>query len=105
MASPFKAKPGPDVFVTASRHEGYCLPLIEAMVRNLPVVARHIGGMPEAMNGAGVTFDNLKPEELAVLVNRVCSDQVLRTEVMTSQQTRMQEIGRRDLKQELSELL
>ena len=32
-----------DVFVSASRHEGYCLPLAEAMVRGVPVVARATG--------------------------------------------------------------
>ncbi len=91
--------------MTASRHEGYCLPLIEAMARNVPVVARHSGGMPEAMNGAGVAFDNLKPEELAILVNRVCCDQILRGEVLNSQQARMEKVKTRNLNQEIVDLL
>ncbi len=94
-----------DVFVTASRHEGYCLPLIEAMARKVPVVARQSGGMPEAMNGAGVAFDNLNPKELALLIQRVLCDQTLRDDVMQSQQTRMREIDERDLKQEILNLL
>ena len=94
-----------DVFVTASRHEGYCLPLIEAMARGVPVVARHTGGMPEAMGCGGVAFDNLNPQELAVLINRVCSDPTLHKEVLDSQQERMQQISTRSLQQELAELL
>lgn len=94
-----------DVFITASRHEGYCLPLIEAMARRIPVIARQSGGMPEAMNGAGVAFDNLDPKALAQLVKHVCCDQKLRTEILDSQQKRMQKIINRDLKQEIAELL
>jgi len=94
-----------NVFVTASRHEGYCLPLVEAMARNVPVVARYSGGMPEAMNGAGIAFDNFKPEELALLVNRVCGDQTLRADVLNSQQARMQQIIARNPGQEIMDLL
>jgi glycosyltransferase involved in cell wall biosynthesis len=94
-----------DVFVMASRHEGYCLPLVEAMAFDTPVVARHAGGMPEAMGGAGVLFNNLPPEQLAALIHRVCSDSVLNAEVMESQRLRLEAIRRRDVTQEVSEAL
>jgi len=94
-----------DAFVMASRHEGYCLPLVEAMVQGTPVIARRAGGMPEAMGNAGVMFDNLKPAELAMLVHRVCTDRTLRDEVMASQQRRLIEIRGRDVKHEVSEAL
>jgi len=94
-----------DVFVMASRHEGYCLPLVEAMSFDTPVVTRRAGGMPEAMGDAGVMFDNLKPEELAVLVHRVCSDQDLRGEVMESQRRRLDVIHARDVGREVREAL
>ncbi len=94
-----------DAFVMASRHEGYCLPLVEAMALNTPVIARRAGGMPEAMGNAGVMFDNLKPAELAMLVHRVCSDTKLHAEVMESQQRRLEEVRARDVKQEVAEAL
>lgn len=94
-----------DVFVMASRHEGYCLPLVEAMARDIPVVARRAGGMPEAMGDAGVMFDNLKPAELAVLLHRVCGDGALRAEVMASQRRRLADVRARDVKREVAEAL
>lgn len=94
-----------DAFVMASRHEGYCLPLVEAMALNTPVIARRAGGMPEAMGGAGVMFDHLKPQELALLVHRVCTDNVLRDQVMASQGQRLEEIRNRDVKREVAEAL
>ncbi len=93
------------VFVTTSRHEGYCLPLVEAMCKQVPVVARAVGGTPEAMGGAGVLFDELAPEELAELIHRICSDPVLRRDVLASQAGRVAALVGRDLAAEVRALL
>ena len=94
-----------DAFVMPSRHEGYCLPLVEAMALNTPVIARRAGGMPEAMGNAGVMFDNLEPAELAMLVHRVCTDNALHAEVMESQRQRLEAVRARDVKREVAEAL
>jgi glycosyltransferase involved in cell wall biosynthesis len=85
-----------DVFVSTSRHEGYCLPLLEAMCYRTPVVARAVGGMPEAMHGAGVLFDDMQPCVLAGLIARVLNDQALRAEIIDSQARRLEELRQRD---------
>ena len=94
-----------DLFVTTSEHEGYCLPLVEAMHHHVPVVARRTGGTPEAMGGAGVLFEDAKPEELAVLMGRVLNDAALRAEVLASQQQRLEALRRRDPAAELVALM
>lgn len=43
-----------DVLVTASEHEGFCVPLVEAMSFDLPIVARSYGAVPETMGEAGL---------------------------------------------------
>lgn len=48
------------VFVTASEHEGFCVPLLEAMAFSVPVVARRFGAVPETLGGAGLL---LAPED------------------------------------------
>lgn len=94
-----------DLFVCTSKHEGYCMPLVEAMYRNVPVISRRIGGTPEALGGAGILYDNLKPEELALLFNKVLTDQDLRKTVLESQAKRMKEILTRPVEQEFKNLL
>jgi len=94
-----------DVFVSTSRHEGYCLPLVEAMYKHVPVIARSAGGTPEAMGGGGVMFDDLQPTELAELIHRVLSDPQLQDEILTSQEERMQSIRVRNVDAELKALL
>lgn len=68
---------GASVYVSTSMHEGYCLPLLEAMYKGVPVVSRAVGGTPESMGGGGVLYDDLQPAELAELIHRVVSDPVL----------------------------
>ena len=94
-----------DVFVTASRHEGYCLPLVEAMYKGIPVVARNTGGTPEAMDNAGVLYDELKPPELAELLAILTRDGDVRRTVLDSQKERVQEILRRPVREEFLSLL
>lgn len=46
-----------DLFVTASDHEGFCVPLLEAMSFRLPIVARATTAIPETLGGAGLLLD------------------------------------------------
>ena len=94
-----------DVFVSASRHEGYCLPLVEAMCKDVPVLARNVGGVPEAMDGAGVLFEDCSSAELAGLIHRVTTDRVLRDEILASQRARVQRAENRPLKDEVAALV
>lgn len=65
-----------DAFVTASAHEGFCVPLTEAMAASVPVVAASSGAIPETLGGAGLLVDPVTPGALAEAL-----DCVLRTPV------------------------
>ena len=94
-----------DVFVTCSVHEGYCLPLVEAMYKGVPVIARQTGGTPEAMGAAGILYDGLSAGQLAQLIHRLLSDAALRREVLDFQKRRVEELTRRRPDEELREML
>ena len=59
------AMAGSDVLVMASRHEGFGVPVIEAMTMGLPVVANAEGALPEVIGDAGVLIDATDPYALA----------------------------------------
>lgn len=57
-----------DVYVSMSEHEGFGVPLIEAMAAELPVLAFGAAAVPETMGGAGLVFDEKHFAALAELV-------------------------------------
>ncbi len=94
-----------DLFVTTSEHEGYCLPLVEAMYLGVPVIAHATGGMPEAMGEAGVLYRDLSTADIACLMDKVISDPAVRERVLASQRARIEALAKRDIGAELRALL
>ena len=46
-----------DAYISMSVHEGFCVPLIEALAHGVPVVARDAGAVPETLGGAGIVLE------------------------------------------------
>ena len=67
-----------DVFVCLSEHEGFCVPLLEAMHHSLPVVAYASTAVPETLGDGGVCLPGKSPTTVAAAVHRVVDDPVLR---------------------------
>jgi len=71
-----------DLFVTASDHEGFCVPLLEAMSFGLPVIARATTAVPETLGGAGLL---LAPEDgpavIAEAMHTVLTDPEVRSDL------------------------
>jgi len=67
-----------DVLVITSQHEGFGVPVIEAMTAGLPVVAHDGGALPEVVGGAGLLVDATDPWSVARGVDRVLGDGGLR---------------------------
>ena len=80
-----------DVLVVTSEHEGFCVPVVEAMSAGLPVVAFDQGAVPEVLGGAGVLVTDKDPYALAASIAAVLTDPP-RRDAMT-------ETGRRRLAQ------
>lgn len=57
-----------DVFVSASEHEGFCLPLVEAMHHGLPIVAHASSAVAETLGGAGICITDKRPHAIASAV-------------------------------------
>ncbi len=63
-----------DVLVCLSEHEGFCVPLLEAMVVGTPVVAFDAAAVPETLGGAGVVLADKDPLAVAEAVAGLLSD-------------------------------
>lgn len=67
-----------DVFLCLSEHEGFCVPLLEAMALGLPVIARAAGAIPEVAGQAAVIVDEDDPALISELLHLVAEDATLR---------------------------
>jgi glycosyltransferase involved in cell wall biosynthesis len=75
-----------DVFLCLSEHEGYCVPVVEAMYFGVPVVAFDAGAVRETLRGGGVLLSSKeRPEEVAHLVHEIVSSPALRRSVLETQ--------------------
>jgi L-malate glycosyltransferase len=82
-----------DVFVCLSDHEGYCVPLVEAMRHSLPVVAFGSSAVPETLGGAGLCLPEKSPALVATAVRRVCEDVDLRARMVDAGGRRLVQLG------------
>lgn len=79
-----------DVFLCMSEHEGFCIPVLEAMAHGVPVLAYAAAAVPETLDGAGVLFREKRYDAVAEMLGRLCTDQALRTAVIANQRTRLE---------------
>lgn len=93
------------VFLSMSDHEGFCIPLLEAMVNDVPVMAYAAGAVPETLAGAGVLFREKQFDLLAETLGRVTADETLRAAILQGQRARLARYEQRDLAAELKRLL
>lgn len=82
-----------DVFVCASEHEGFCVPLLEAMVHGLGIVAYGAAAVPETLGQAGLVLSSRAPAVMAAAVRRVTSDSALRASMRSAATDRLEALG------------
>lgn len=66
-----------DALVLASEHEGFCVPLLEAMALRLPVVALARCAVPETAGNGALLLEDDDPALFAAGMNRILRDQEL----------------------------
>lgn len=74
-----------DVFVCASAHEGFCVPLAQAMALDIPVLAYRSSAIPETLGDGGLLVHEWDPPRVAELMHLAASDPALRARLITTQ--------------------
>jgi glycosyltransferase involved in cell wall biosynthesis len=77
------------VYLSLSEHEGFGVPLIEAMSMDVPVLAYAGAAVPETLGGAGMSFAPKDLEMAAELLGQLIYDQPLRRQVIDGQRRRV----------------
>lgn len=85
-----------DLFLCASAHEGFCVPIIESFYKQVPVVAYGATAVPATMDGAGVLYTTEDPLEVAALVDAVVDDPELYDRIVRGQDAALERLRAKD---------
>lgn len=82
-----------DIFVCLSQHEGFCVPLVEAMDHKIPIVSLESSALGETLLNAGLLLKDNDPVIVASAANRVRMDANLRNALIGAGQIRVEELS------------
>ena len=80
------------VFISLSRHEGFGVPLLEAMAVGIPVIALESSAVTETMGGASILLQSAEPAVVSSAVQRVMTDHEYRKQVIWEQDHRLEKL-------------
>jgi glycosyltransferase involved in cell wall biosynthesis len=93
------------VYISLSEHEGFCVPLLEAMAADVPVLAYGSTAVPDTLGGAGMCFHPKDLELAAELLGELAYNDTLRATVIAGQRRRLADFGDQRIREALTGLL
>jgi glycosyltransferase involved in cell wall biosynthesis len=93
------------LYICMSEHEGFCLPIIEAMHFGLPVIAYGAGAVPDTVGDGGIVVREKRHAEIAALMAEMASDAGLRMRLEESGKKRVGEFSFERFARRVAELL
>lgn len=89
-----------DLFLCMSEHEGFCIPLVEAMLFEVPIVAHLCTGVTDTLGGSGFPIVRKDPVETAGVLHYIMTHEEVRTRLIREQNIRLRDfdgetVGRR----------
>ena len=78
-----------DLYVCMSEHEGFCVPLTEAMKFDLPVLAFSATGVPYTMGDAGILAKKKDYAAIAEMADEMIVNTSMRQRIIERQRERL----------------
>jgi glycosyltransferase involved in cell wall biosynthesis len=82
-----------DAFVCMSEHEGFCVPLVEAMFFDVPIIAYDTSAISDTLGGSGVLLDDNDPVFVSRVIDRVLKDSALKEQIISGQRRRLEDFS------------
>ena len=88
-----------DVFLCMSEHEGFCVPLVESMYFDVPIVAYDSSAISSTLGGSGILMKEKDPVLASMLIDRVVKDKAFREHVIAGQRKRLSDFSYEKIKE------
>ena len=92
-----------DVFMCMSEHEGFCVPLVEAMFFEVPIVAYSSTAIPGTLGGSGALVETKEPQAVAAIISRIQKDAEYRKQLLEGQEKRLEDFAYAKIKAQILE--
>lgn len=78
-----------DVFLCMSEHEGFCVPLLECMYFDIPIIAYNSTAIPYTLGDSGILVNKKNYREIAEMIDIIVNDSHLRGKIIKKQRERL----------------
>lgn len=78
------------LFLTMSEHEGFCVPLIEAMTAKLPIIAYNQSAIADTLGDSGIQFSEKNFGMMAAAIDQAFQSATLRRQVLQQQSQQLE---------------
>lgn len=78
-----------DIFLNMSEHEGFCVPILEAMKFEIPIISYKEAAVPETLGNGGLLFLEKDYKSIASLIKVVVDDLSLQEKILKNQKERL----------------
>ncbi len=92
-----------DVFLCLSEHEGFCVPLVEAMCFEKPIIAFDSSAVGETLGGSGILINDKNPVFVAMVIDRLVKDEALKKQIVEKQNERLKDFSYEKVRQSFIE--
>lgn len=94
-----------DVFLCMSEHEGFCVPLVEAMYFGVPVIAYRSTAIPNTLGGCGMLLESKNPKTASAVIHQVISDRGLYEKLVEEQKLHLKDYSYANVRKQFIGLL
>lgn len=93
------------VFLCLSEHEGFCVPLVEAMYFGVPIIAYDSTAIAETLGGSGLLFKDKDPKAISEAIDLIMTDESLKQKLIAGEKARLEYFNNDRIKEQLITLL
>lgn len=85
-----------DLMLCMSEHEGFCVPLLEAMHFNIPILTFKSTAISETLGNGGILFNEKDYRSIACTMNVILEDDIIKKKIINNQKVRLKHFSKQN---------
>ena len=94
-----------DLYISMSQHEGFGIPLLEAMQYEIPVIAYDAAAVSDTLGDAGILLKTNNPATVSFVIDKLLHDKSAYEDIIYKQNDRLEHFSHQTIKEQLAKLI